>query len=90
MCIYPEGPECVIQIEYHHPGKGQPIAESIWSNALLNEDAGVGWVDLLYRLFDHVRGRGQEQKSGQGQKRRYEKQRSGYYSCRCWEVVYYH
>ncbi len=62
MRIYPKRPESVIQIEHHHFGKGQSIAEGFWSDALLDHNAGVGRFELLDGLFTHVGG--QEQKCG--------------------------
>ena len=61
MSIDPKRPEGVIQIEYHHLGERQSIAEGIWGNALLNHNAGIGRFKLLGRLFDHAGS--QEQKS---------------------------
>lgn len=89
MCIYPKRPKCVIQIEHHHLGKRQSVAEGIWSNTLLNHNARVGRFELFYRLFNHVRS--QEQKSEKYQKRGYyERQSAGYSLCRCWEVISSH
>lgn len=88
MGIHPKRPERVIQIEHHHLGKGQSVAEGLWTYALLNHDTGAGRFELLYRLFDHVGG--EEKESGQDQKGRYERQRAGEYWCGSWEAMSCH
>lgn len=70
MRVYPKRPKCVIQIEYQHLGKGQSIAECIWSNTLLKHNASIRRFQLLCGLFDHIRD--QEHNGGQDDKLQYE------------------
>ena len=71
VCVHPEGPEGVVQIEHQHLGQGQSVGEGGGARVRLDDHAGVGRFGLLDVLFDH--GRREEQDGGHDGNRRYER-----------------
>lgn len=39
MRIYPEGPECIVKVEYYKSREGEAVVEGFWSTKSVMEDS---------------------------------------------------
>lgn len=54
VCVYPEGPEGVVEVEDYHFWEGEAIVECFWTAGLFEESVWVGCVGCLVCLFGHL------------------------------------